>query len=147
MIRPPEKGTVMSEANKQLMKRWFEQVWNQQREAAIDEMFAADGKSHGLPEPDSVLEGPKDFKGLHRTFCGTFPDLHVTVEDVIAEGEHVAVRWSVTMTHLGDGLGFPATGKKVQLRGSSFDVIKDGKIVEGWNQTDMAAMIAILKAQ
>ena len=47
----------MSEANKLLLRRWFDQVWNQQSEAAIDEMFSPEGKSHGFPEPDSVLVG------------------------------------------------------------------------------------------
>ncbi len=49
----------MSEANKLLLRRWFEQVWNQKSEAAIDEMFSKHGKSHGFPEPDSVLVGPE----------------------------------------------------------------------------------------
>lgn len=136
----------MSEANKELMRRWFEQVWNQRSEAAIDEMFSSDGKSHGFPDSESTLEGPEDFKAIHRNFCGAFPDLRVKVEDVIAEGDRVAVRWSATMTHLGDHLGFAATGKKARLDGSAFVVIKDGKIVEGWNEMELVGMIEGLKA-
>jgi predicted ester cyclase len=94
----------MSEANKLLLRRWFEQVWNQKSEAAIDQMFGTDGKSHGFPDADSLLVGPEAFKAVHRVFCGAFPDLHVEVEDVVAEGDRVAVRWRVTMTHLGDHL-------------------------------------------
>ena len=137
----------MSEENKQLMRRWFEEVWNKRRESAIDEMLHAHGKAHGLPDPDSSLEGPEGFKTVQRTFCGAFPDLHITVEDVIAEGDRVAVRWSATMTHLGDHFGFAATGKKARLDGAAFVVIKDGKIVEGWNQMDMTGMMQKLKAQ
>lgn len=135
----------MSEANKQLMRRWFEEVWNDQRESAIDEMLHEDGKSHGLPDPDSVLEGPEGFKAVQRVFTGAFPDLHVVIEDMVAEGDYVATRWSVTMTHLGDHLGFAATGKAARLNGSSFDLIRDGKISEGWNHMDMGALMQELK--
>ena len=76
----------MSEANKLLLKRWFEQVWNQKSEAAIDEMFSPQGKSHGFPDADAVLVGPEAFKAVHRTFCGAFPDLHIDVEDIRRRG-------------------------------------------------------------
>ena len=137
----------MSEANKLLVRRWFEQVWNQKSEAAIDEMFDPKGKSHGFPDPDSVLLGPEAFKAVHRTFCGAFPDLHVDIEDVITEGDRVAVRWRVAMTHSGgDQLGFPATGKKGTLGGSSFLIVKNNQIMEGWNQMDLQALMQKLQA-
>jgi predicted ester cyclase len=136
----------MSEANKLLSKRWFEQVWNQKNEAAIDEMFSKQGKSHGFPEPDSVLIGPEGFKAVHRTFVGAFPDLHIDLEDIITEGDRVAVRWRVSMTHLGDHLGFAATGKKGTLDGSSFLIVKDNQVMEGWNQMDLGALMQRLQA-
>jgi steroid delta-isomerase-like uncharacterized protein len=136
----------MSEANKLLLNRWFEQVWNQKSEAAIDEMFGQQGKSHGFPEPESILVGPEAFKGVHRTFCGAFPDVHVDVDEVIAEGDHVAVRWKVSMTHLGDHLGFPASGKKVTMPGSTFVIVKGGKIAEGYNHMDLQALMQKLQA-
>jgi len=135
----------MSEANKLLIKRWFEQVWNQQSEAAIDEMFSPDGKSHGFPDAESVLVGPEPFKAIHRTFCGAFPDLHIDVEDIVAEGDRVAVRWRVSMTHLGDHLGFPSTGKKGTVDGSSFLIVKNNIIVEGWNQMNLQAFLQKLQ--
>jgi len=135
----------VSEANKQLVRRWFEEVWNQQREGAIDAMFNPEGKSHGFPEEDSVLIGPEDFKSIHRSFRGAFPDVHVTVEDLIAEGDKVAVRWRVDMTHRGDHLGFPATGKRVSMNGSSIVIVKDGKIDEGWNFMDMGNLFVRLR--
>lgn len=136
----------MSEANKLLLKRWFEQVWNQKSEAAIDEMFSPQGKSHGFPDPDSVLVGPEAFKTVHRTFCGAFPDVHVDVEEIITEGDHVAVRWQVAMTHRGDHLGFPASHKKATLAGSTFAIVKDNQIVEGWNYMDLQALMQKLQA-
>ena len=135
----------MSETNKLLLRRWFEEVWNQQNEAAIDEMFPKNAKSHGFPEAGSVLVGPEPFKEIHRAFCGAFPDLHVNVEDMIAERDHVAVRWRVVATHRGDHFGFPATGKKVSMDGSTFVIVKENQIVEGWNQMDMSALMQTLK--
>jgi steroid delta-isomerase-like uncharacterized protein len=136
----------MSEANELLLKRWYEQVWNQKSEAAIDEMFSPQGQSHGFPEADSVLVGPEAFKAIHRNFCGAFPDLHVDVEEIVEEGDRVAVRWRVSMTHLGDHLGFPASQKKAVLPGSTFAIIKGGKIAEGWNYMDLQGLMQKLQA-
>ncbi len=135
----------MSEANKSVVKRWFEEVWNKQNEDAIDEMFDAQGKSYGIPEPDSVLVGPEAFKALHRTFCGAFPDMHFELHDLIAEGDRVAVRWVVNMTHLGDQLGFAPTVTKVSLGGCSFLIVKDGKLVDGRNYMEWQGLMQKLK--
>jgi steroid delta-isomerase-like uncharacterized protein len=136
----------MSEANKQLVKRWFEEVWNQKSESAIDAMRTSNSLIHGFPEPDATVCGVEAFKAVHRNFCGAFPDLHVSVEDVLCDGDRVAARFKATMTHQGDQLGFPATGKTATLHGSTFVVVRDGKILEGWNHMDMGSLIASLKS-
>jgi steroid delta-isomerase-like uncharacterized protein len=125
------------EANKQLVHRWFEEVWNQQSESAIDEMFSPEGKSHGFPTPDCILLGPEDFKAVHRTFCSAFPKQKIVIADLIAEGDSVAVRWQATVTHAGDHLGFPASGKTVTLAGSTFLTVHGNQITEGWNFMDL----------
>jgi steroid delta-isomerase-like uncharacterized protein len=135
----------MPEDNKALARRWFEQVWNQKDEAVIDELFSPHGKSYGFPDADSVIAGPEAFKSLHRDFCGAFPDLQVTVDDVIAEGNTVAVRWHVTGTHRGNHLGFPASGRPVSMAGSSFFKVENGRFVDGWNQMDLATLIRRLQ--
>jgi len=133
------------EANKQLAHRWFEEVWNQQSEAAIDAKFSSEGKCYGFPTPDAVLVGPEAFKAVHRTFCGAFPQQKIVVEGVIAEGDRIAVRWQATITHSGDHLGFPASGKTVTLAGSSFITIQDGQIAEGWNYMDLGNLFQQLQ--
>jgi steroid delta-isomerase-like uncharacterized protein len=130
----------MSEENKQLVRRWFEEVWNQGRLSAIPEMFNQSGECFGFPEPDAVVSSPEEFATIAKTFHETFPDIHITVDDLIAERDKVAVRWTATMTHLGDGLGFPASSKKTQLTGSSFLICKDGQILKGWNYMDLTRM-------
>lgn len=126
----------MSEENKELARRWFEEVWNQGRESAIKEMYHRDGRAFGFPDPDSIINGPEEFAAIWRTFRDVFSDIHVTVKELVAEGDKVAVLWTATMTHTGDGLGFPASSKKVSLPGSSFLLCREGQITEGRNQMD-----------
>lgn len=136
----------MSEANKQLIRQWYEQVWNQKDESAIHRMFLPHGRSYGFPGADAALLGPGAFVEVHRVFCGAFPDLRIELEDVIAEGDMVAIRWKTTFTHLGDHLGFPASGKKETLCGSSFIRVEGDKILKGWNQMDLEALFQRLRA-
>jgi len=136
----------MSEANKQLVQRWFEEVWNKQSEEAIDEMFAPDGKAFGFPEPNPVLVGPESFKTFHRTFLGAFPDIHITINDILSEDDRVVATWIATMTHLGDTLGFAPTMQRVFLEGCSILVVHGSQIHEGRNYMEMEALIQRLKA-
>lgn len=135
----------MSEENKQLVRRWFEEVWNQKNASAIDRMFDSEGKSHGVPT-GAVLTGIEQFKEFHRTYVGAFPDMQFELNDVVAEGNLVAVRWTNTATHLGNELGIPATGKRVTLEGSSFLLIRNGKIFEGWNQMELLGLMQSLRS-
>jgi len=131
----------MSQENKALLRRWFEEVWNKGRADAIDELFAADGIAHGLSDNEGQpLRGPSDFKPFHGVFRGAFPDIEVVVEDMIAEGDLVAARCSVRGKHTGDHLGVAASNAAVQFSGMSIVRIKDGKIVEAWNNFDFLKM-------
>ena len=125
------------ETNKRLTRRWFEEVWNQRRSDAIDELFADDGIAYGLdPLELHPPPGPGPFRAFWQQFCGAFPDLYITVEDVIAEGDKTAVRISFRGTHRGDHLGAPATGNAVNSTAISFIRWRDGKIIEAWNELD-----------
>ena len=137
----------MSEENKALFRRWFEEVWNQGRAEAIDEMFAEDGVAHGLADASGAeLRGPAHFREFHRSFRTAFPDIRVTVEDVIAEGDKVAGRCSARATHRADSLGFAATDRPVAFEGMSIVRIHDGQIVEAWNNFDFLSMYQQLGA-
>ncbi len=131
----------MSEENKALLRRWFDEVWNKGNAEAIDEMFAADGVVHGLSEdPSNPMKGPSDFKPFHQTFRGAFPGIGVVVEDLIAEGDLVAARCSVRGNHAGDHLGIKASNAPVEFSGMCIVRVKDGKIVEAWNNFDFLKM-------
>ena len=131
----------MTTESKEVMRRWFEEVWNKGREEVIDELFAEDGVAHGLSdESGSELRGPAEFKPFFHKFRGAFPDIQLVIEDAIAEGDKVAVRCSVRARHTGEGLGMAATNQPVAITGMSITRVKDGKIVEAWNNFDFMGL-------
>ena len=124
-----------------VLHRWFEEVWNKGREEAIDELFADEGVAHGLvDESGQELRGPQGFKPFFRKFREAFPDIRVTVEDCICEGDQAAARCRVTGRHMGDSLGVAATKNPVEFTGQCIVRVRDGKIVEAWNNFDFAQL-------
>ena len=131
----------MSDKNKALVRRWFEEVWNQGRGEVIDELLAEDAVIHGLVDgAGNPVESLQGFHDFHDQFRGAFPDLVVSVEDAIAEGDMVVARCSVRGQHTGDQLGFAATNAPVQFEGVAITRIENGKIAEAWNHFDFALM-------
>src|ERR687885_1296661 len=124
-------GGVMSEENKQLLRRWFEEVWNKGRADAIDEMFDENGIAHGLSDdPSNPMRGPRDYKPFYNVFRQAFPNMIIAIDDMIAEGDKVAARCSVRGKREGDFLGRAATQSPVEFTGITIVRINDGKIVE-----------------
>src|SRR5215813_2959506 len=115
------------EANKALMRRWFEEVWNKGRAEAIHEMMSEDCVNHGLSEdPGQPLRGASGFVPFHTQFREAFPNIEVVVEDAIAEDDKVVARCSVRGRHQGDSLGMKATGAMVDFDGIGIALVKDG---------------------
>jgi steroid delta-isomerase-like uncharacterized protein len=131
----------MEHDNERIMRRWFEEVWNQGKTATIEELMDPQAVAHGLGSDGNPVVGPAGFRPFFDTLRGTFPDIHITVEDVVSQGEKVACRWSATMTHQGPQLGLPPTGRKVAVTGMTFARVKEGRIVEGWNNWDVMGMM------
>ena len=133
--------------NASVVRRWFEEVWNRGREEAIDELFDEEGVAHGLAdETGSDLRGPTGFRPFFRRFREAFPEIEVVVEDTVSEGDKVAARCSVRGRHRGDTLGFKATDSPVEFDGICILRIRDGKIVEAWNNFDFMSMFQQLGA-
>jgi steroid delta-isomerase-like uncharacterized protein len=129
------------------IRRWFEEVWNRGREDAIDEMFAEEGVANGLVDDSGQpLRGPAGFKPFFRKFREAFPEIEVTVEDTVSEGDKVAARCTVRGSHRGDSLGLAATDKPVEFTGICIVRVSDGKIVEAWNNFDFMSMFQQLGA-
>ena len=130
-----EEVGVSAEANKALVRRSLEEVFNQGNLDAVEEMFAPD---YVLHEPTSgEVEGIEAARHFAATYREAFPDLQTTIEDQVAEGEKVVSRFSGGGTHLGDTQDFgPATGNRIQITGITIDRFADGKIVEEWTNFD-----------
>jgi predicted ester cyclase len=121
-----------------LLHRWFDEVWNQKREDAIDEMMTEDVIIHGLG--DEPIVGRENFKPFYRSFVAAFPDIEVIVEDALVDGNKMSCRCTVRGTHTGDGLGFAATNKKVEFTGGGLCTVSDGRFSEIWNEFDFMKM-------
>ena len=129
----------MSEENKAIARRIFEEIWNQGKLDVADEIYADNYVTHG--HAVELPSGPAGFKKLVSIFRTAFPDIQFTVEDLIAEGDKVVTRWKNHGTHKGDLMGVPATGKEVSITGISIVQVVSGKIVEGWNNWDRMGMM------
>jgi steroid delta-isomerase-like uncharacterized protein len=131
----------MYEENKKLGRRWFEEVWNTGRDGAIDELLSPEGVGFGLGEPGTEVQGPEQLKPFVRNLRDAFPDLHIAVQDMVAEGDKVAIRFRVTGTHQGNGLGFPATNRPIDVTGMTIIQFANGKLLHGWNNWDQLGMM------
>lgn len=123
-----------------LIRRWFDEVWNQGMEATIDELFPAHGVIWGLGRPGVASRGPEEFKAFYRSLRGACPDIQIQLQHVVQEGNFAFARWIATMTHSGEGLGMAPTNKKMKLCGMSAISVEDGIIMEGWNIWDQVGM-------
>ena len=123
------------EANKALVRRQFDEIWNAHNLDVIDELFAPDYIGHYYPYP--AMQGPDMVKRIAVMLRTGFPDSHYTVEDLIAEGDRVATRYTFYGTHTGDYQGFAPTGKPAQMTGMLVSLIVDGRFVEEWVNADL----------
>jgi steroid delta-isomerase-like uncharacterized protein len=123
------------------LETWFEEVWNRGREEAIDEMLHADIATHGLQHPDGTqVIGRQAFKSFHKQLRSSFSDIHVEVHQTVSEGDMTMARCEVTGIHTGDGLGWPATGKRVTFTGMCLVRLRDGRAAEAWNHFDFGSL-------
>lgn len=132
-------GKRVSDGNKALVKRFFDEVINGDNLDLIDELLTDDFVEHEeFPGLEPNRDGVKEF---FRRFRSGFPDGTFTAEEMIAEGDTVAVRVTIRGTHQGEFIGIPATGKSVQVAAMDFISCKDGKMTAHWGVGDMVAML------
>ena len=125
-----------------LVRQWFNDVWDEGREEAIDRLMAKDARVHGLSGPNgvSVIVGPEQFKPYFRAMREALGDLEVHVERTIVQGDMVAAHCHVIARHVGAALGGPATGRRVEFWGITIARVSGGQLVEGWNCFDFLTM-------
>jgi steroid delta-isomerase-like uncharacterized protein len=125
--------------NKATLRRVPEEIFTGNLDL-VDELFTSDYVMHdpGLPEEVAGTEG---FKGYVSAFRSAMPDIKITVEDQIAEGDVVATRWTGRGTHEGDMFGVPGTGRAVTIEGIIITRFEGGKIAEEWTSYDAAGAL------
>jgi steroid delta-isomerase-like uncharacterized protein len=126
--------------NIQLMRRWFQEVWNEGRTQTVYDLLSPNSVARGQTGPQHEIHGPAEFVQFVQRIRAAFPDINLTIEDAIEAQDKVVVRWLGVMTHSGDSLGIPATDQPVRITGISIARILNGQIVEGWDNWDQLGM-------
>ncbi len=125
---------MTAEGNKAVIRRLFEEVINPGDLERADELIRADFVEHG-PTPGQA-PGLEGFKQVNTMLRAAFPDLRLTVEEMVAEGDRVSVRFTARGTHRGEFWGVPPTANRVAWEVISIVRVAGGKIAERWSQSD-----------
>jgi steroid delta-isomerase-like uncharacterized protein len=132
---------------KQAARDFFTEIWNNRDESAIDRFIPENAKGNDA----DFGSGRDGFRNLWRAWMNAFPDLHFELVDMIAEGDQVLTRWTLTGTHSdAPFLGVEPTGKKIKVQGMSFDRMEDGMCAEGfdgWDALDLRRQLGLYDGQ
>ena len=129
------------EVNKALVRRHYDEVLTKKDVAVVDELYAAT-----IDVGDGASMAREQFKAIVSMMCTAFPDVVVTVQDQVAEGDKVVTRWTAQATHQGDFMGVPPTGMRVTVKAIHIHRIVDGRIAALWEEFDMFGLMQQLGA-
>lgn len=130
----------MSNANREVVATWFEQVWNAGDETAIDRLMAPGATFHGLTPNAAPVVGPAAYKPFVQAYRQAFPDVQIRILRMVCEGDQVACHCMVTGTHTGPGIGVQASGSPMKMEGMAIATIRDGQVQEAWNCFDFMSL-------
>jgi steroid delta-isomerase-like uncharacterized protein len=142
--RLERKIGMSAEDNKDIVRRFWG-IWEEGNIDLVDELLASDYVNHSPASPDQPT-GPEGVKGVVTMFRSAIPDLRVIVEDMIAESDKVAVRYTLEGTHAGELFGIPPTGRRLSINSIAVERVSEGKIREHWRVTDSLDMMQQLGA-
>jgi steroid delta-isomerase-like uncharacterized protein len=131
----------MSDQNKTLSRRNFEEVWNQRKLESIDQLVASNSVLHDPSVPGGTVAGSQGYRAFVESFLAAFPDIHFTINDQIADGDKVATRWTGTGSQKGALMGIAPTGKRATVTGITIDRYENGKAIESWTNYDTLGML------
>jgi steroid delta-isomerase-like uncharacterized protein len=127
---------MSTEMYKDIVRRWVADGWNQGNLALVDEMYSPNYTMHDPSLPNQMLVGTEAFKGFVSAFRTAMPDFHFTIEDLVAEGDKIAWRFTATGTQKGELMGIPPTGNKGTATGSVISRFENGQWTEDWVNWD-----------
>ena len=133
----------MSEENKAVVRRWVD-AFNEGDLEAVDELLTDSYVRHDPNSPE--VRGPEEEKRLIAMYRAAFPDLHFTVEDMVAEDDRVATRVGISATHEGELLGIPPTQRRLSFTAMELYRLAEGRIDEQWVNVDTLGMMQQLGA-
>ena len=126
--------------NKSIVRRLYDEVWNNRRLEVADEIIAASHAVHDNHLPDSAI-GPEAYKRNVTRWVAGFPDLRFTVEDMVAENDKVVAYWVISGTHKGEYSGIPATNNKISVEGITINHVAAGRIMDSIVNYDALGMM------
>jgi steroid delta-isomerase-like uncharacterized protein len=126
-------------ANKRLVRRFYQEVYGDWNMALVDEVVSPGFTSHDWPA--GTPTGPEGFEGFYSAIRTALPDARYEVDDLIAEGDKVVVRWRLLGTHLGDFGGIPPSGRAITLKGIAIYRVEHANLMERWVVTDLHGVL------
>ena len=132
--------------NTALVRRWFEEVWNQRRLETIDALMAPDAVAHDLGGPGASTRGPGEFRQAAEQIQQAFGEMHLTVEDIFGVDDRVAVRLTSRLKHTGRLGDLAPSGIEAAVPVMCIIQFQNGKIIEGWNFWDVATALRAANA-
>ena len=138
----------MSVESISISRRLIEEVWNNRRLDVVNELIASTHTNHDPNTPD-LGSGPEGYKRLVTLYTTAFPDLRLTIEDLISEGDKLVISWTVSGTHKGDLRGTPPTNKKMSVEGITISRHANGKILDSrvsWDALGMMQQLGVVPA-
>ena len=132
---------MSTEANKALVRRHYEEVLTGRKLDVVDELYAA-----SISLGNGAAMDREQFKAVAGMMHAAFPDVTVTIQDQIAEGDKVVTRWTAQATHQGNFMSIPPTGKQVTVTAIHIHQIVNGKIAALWEEFDMAGLMQQLES-
>jgi predicted ester cyclase len=137
---------MLENKNTAIVRRWFEEVWNQRRLETIEELLAPDAVAHDLGGSGASTTGPREFRIAAEQLLTAFGKAHFTVEDIFGVDDRVAVRLTARLKNTGPLGVLPPTGAEVSVPVMCIVHIRDGKLIEGWNAWDVVTALRAANA-
>jgi predicted ester cyclase len=145
-LDPCSLRRMVENDNTAIVRRWFEEVWNRRRLETIDELLDPDAVAYDLGGAGATTRGIAAFRAAAEMLHTAFGQMHFTVEDIFGVEDRVAVRLSARLRHTGPLGDLPATGNEVSVPVMCMIRLRDGKLIEGWNNWDVATALRAANA-